>query len=165
MLYIQSNQSEIIKGEIEKYNKGQKALVRVGDIKLSLLGNFPYVSLKVFDVQIFESKEENAAVIMDVKDIYVGFNLSDIINGNYDVQAIIIEEGLLDIVVLEDGTLNILNALASTKVSTETIEPDSSSTNIHLKKIKFKKLRLFLIINHFLTLNFCRILFNYLIMI
>ena len=48
MLYIQSNQSEIIKGEIEKLNKEQKGLVRVGDSQLSLLGNFPYISLKVF---------------------------------------------------------------------------------------------------------------------
>jgi hypothetical protein len=142
LIYIQSNQSEIIKGEIEKLNKEQKGLVRVGESKLSLLGNFPYISLKVYDVQIFESKEENAPLIMDVKDIYVGFNLSDIINGIYDIQAIIIEEGLLDIVIQEDGTLNILNALASTKTSTETVEPDSSSTNIHLKKIKFNKLNI-----------------------
>ncbi|MDG1295523.1 MAG: AsmA-like C-terminal region-containing protein, partial [Saprospiraceae bacterium] len=142
MLYIQSNQSKIIKGEIEKLNKEQKGLVRVGESKLSLLGNFPYISLKVFDVQIFESKEENAPIIMDVKDIYVGFNLSDIINGNYDIQAIIIEEGLLDVVIHEDGSLNIIKALASTKTSAETIETDSSSTNIHLKKIRLKNLNI-----------------------
>ena len=83
--YIRSNQSEIIKGEIAKLNKELKGDVQIGESEFTLLGNFPYISLKIYDVQIFETKEENAPVVLDVKDIYVGFNVSDIINGNYDV--------------------------------------------------------------------------------
>ncbi|SHJ28415.1 AsmA family protein [Aquimarina spongiae] len=134
MLYIQSNQSEIIKGEIAKLNQEHQGLIRVGESELSLFGNFPYTSIKVYDVGIFETKADNAPVIMDVKDIYIGFNLIDIVKGNYDIQSLIIEEGVLNLVIHENNTTNIQNSLASTS------ETETPSTNIHLKKIKFKNL-------------------------
>ncbi len=134
MLYIQSNQSEIIKEEIAKLNQEHKGLINVGDSKLSLFSNFPYVSIKVFDVEVFETKEDNAPLIMDVKDIYIGFSLVDIIKGNYDIQSLIIEEGIFNLVIHENNTTNIQNSLASTS------ETETPSTNIHLKKIKLKNL-------------------------
>ncbi|WP_103071826.1 AsmA-like C-terminal region-containing protein [Aquimarina sediminis] len=134
MLYIQSNQSEIIKEEIAKLNKEHKGLISVGDSELSLFGNFPYISIKVDDVQILETKENNAPIIMDVKDIYIGFNLWDIINKNYDIQSVIVEEGVFNIVIHENNTTNIQNSLASTS------EIETPSTNIHLKRIKLKNL-------------------------
>ncbi|MEB3345147.1 AsmA-like C-terminal region-containing protein [Aquimarina gracilis] len=134
MLYIQSNQSEIIKGEIAKLNKEHKGFISVGESKLSLFGNFPYISIKVYDVQIFETKEDNAPIIMDVKDIYIGFNLLDMVKGNYDIQSLVVEEGVFNIVIHENNTTNIQNSLASTS------ETETSSTNIHLKKIRFKSL-------------------------
>ncbi len=134
MLYIQSNQSEIIKGEIAKLNQEHKGLISVGESELSLFGNFPYISIKVYDVKILETKEDNAPIIMDVKDIYVGFNLWDIVKGNYDIQSLIIEEGVFNIVIHENNTTNIQNSLASTS------ETETPSTNIHLKKIRFKSL-------------------------
>jgi len=133
-LYIQSNQSDIIKSEIAKINKEHKGLIRVGDSELALFDNFPYISLKVYDVQIFETKEDDAPLIMDVKDIYVGFNLGDIIKGNYDIQSLIVEEGVFNIVIHEDNTTNIANCLASTS------EKEESSTNVHFKKIELKNL-------------------------
>ncbi|AXG68185.1 hypothetical protein KORDIASMS9_00375 [Kordia sp. SMS9] len=134
ILYIQSNQTEIIKSEIEKLNQEHKGLVRIGESELSLFGNFPYISVKVYDFQIFETKEDNAPVIMDVKDIYVGFDFWDIVNGNYDIQSLVVEDGVFNIVIHENNTTNIQNSIASTS------DTETPSTNIHLKKIKFKNL-------------------------
>lgn len=134
ILYIQSNQSDIIKGEIAKLNEEHKGLIRVGESELSLFGNFPYISLKVYDLQIFETKEDNAPVIMDVEDIYIGFDFWDIVNGNYDIQSLIVEDGIFNIVIHENNTTNIQNSLASTS------DTETPSTNIHLKKIKLKNL-------------------------
>jgi hypothetical protein len=134
MLYLQSHQYDIIKAEIAKLNTAHKGLVRVGESQLSLFGNFPYISIKVYDVQIFETKEDKAPLIMDVQDIYIGFNLWDMIKGNYDIQSLIIEEGTFNIVIHEDNTTNIQNSLISTS------ETQTSTTNIHLKKIKLKNL-------------------------
>lgn len=134
ILYIQSNQSDIIKSEIEKLNREHQGLILVGDSELSLFNNFPYISVKVYDVQIFETKEDNAPVIMDVKDIYIGFNLQDILKGNYDIQSLKVEEGVFNMVIHEDNTTNIGNSLTSTA------ETETSSTNVHFKKIQFKNL-------------------------
>ncbi len=134
MLYIQSNQSQIIKEEIVKLNKEHKGLISVGESKLSLFGNFPHISIKIYDVRIFETKEDNAPIIMDVKDIYIGFNLWDIVNKNYDIQSLLVEEGVFNIVIHENNTTNIQNSLAG---SSETAPPP---INIHLKKIKLKNL-------------------------
>ncbi len=134
ILYIQSNQSEIIKGEISKLNEEHKGLISVGDSELSLWGNFPDISIKVYDFQIFETKQDNAPIIMDVKDLYIGFNLWDIVSGHYDIQSLLVEEGVFNIIIHENNTTNIQNSLESTS------ETDSTSTNIHLKKIKLKNL-------------------------
>lgn len=134
LLYIQSNQSEIIKGEIAKLNQEYKGRISVGKSDLSLFGNFPHISIKIYDVKIFETKADNAPIIMDVKDIYVGFNLWDIVNGNYDIQSILVEEGVFNIVIQENNTTNIQNSLASPS------ETASEPTNLSLNKIKFKNL-------------------------
>ena len=134
ILYIQSNQSEIIKGEITKLNKEHKGFISVGKSELSLFGNFPYISIKVDDVQILETKEDNSTVIMDVQNIYIGFNLWDMVKGNYDIQSLLINEGVFNIVIHENNTSNIQNSLASTS------EIKTPATNIHLKKIKLKNL-------------------------
>jgi hypothetical protein len=134
ILYIQGNQSEIIKEEIAKLNKEHKGLISIGESELSLFGNFPYISLKVYDLQVFETKEDNAPVIINVKDIYIGFNLWDIVNGNYDIQSLVVEDGIFNIVIHKNNTTNIQNSLASTS------DTETPSTNIHLKKIKLKNL-------------------------
>ena len=131
VIYIQNNQSQIIKDELAKLNKEHQGLVSIGKSKLTLFGNFPYVSIKVYDVKVQETKAENAPVLLDVKDIYVGFNLWDIINGIYDIKSLIIEDGVFNIVIHENNTLNLQNALA-------TASDTESTTNIHLKKIKLK---------------------------
>ncbi|WP_435579090.1 hypothetical protein [Gilvibacter sp.] len=111
-----------------------KGFVKIGDSELSLWGNFPDISIKVYDVQIFETKEDGAPLIMDVKDIYIGFNLWDIVNGNYDIQSILVEDGVFNLVIHENNTTNIQLALEAPTPA------DSTTTNIHLKKIKFKNL-------------------------
>ena len=134
LIYVQNHQTEIIKGEIAKLNMEHQGLVKIGDSELSLWGNFPDISIKVYDIQIFETKEDGAPLIMDVKDVYIGFNLWDIVNGNYDIQSILVEDGVFNLVIHENNTTNIQLAL---EAPTET---DSTTTNIHLKKIQFKNL-------------------------
>ena len=135
LLYIQNNQSEIVKTGISKLNEEHKGLINVGESEFSVFGNFPYISIKVNNVQIFETKEDNAPIIMNVKDIYIGFNIWDIINKKYDIQTLLIEGGVFNIVIHKNNTTNIQNSLATTSTTTST-----SSSNIHLKKVEFRNL-------------------------
>ncbi|WP_276392198.1 AsmA-like C-terminal region-containing protein [Eudoraea chungangensis] len=134
LLYVQNHQSEIIKGEIALLNQEHKGLITLGNSNLSVFGNFPNLSIKIYDVKVFETKADHAPLIMDVKDIYVGFNIWDIVHGNYVINSLLIEEGVFNIVIHEDNTTNIQNSLATTS------EDGTSTNNIHLTKIRLKNL-------------------------
>ena len=133
LLYIHGAQDEIIKDEIASLNKQYEGLITVENSKLSLFGNFPYVSMKLYDLRIYENKGHNAPLIMDVNNLYIGFNLWDIINGNYDIQSLLVKKGVFNMVLHEDGSNNLQNAL---KTSHETEEGEPM--NVHLRKIKLR---------------------------
>ncbi len=136
MIYVYSKQETILQNQIAELNTQHAGLISVGKSHVSLFKNFPDISFKVDDVEVFESKADNAPEIMRVNDIYVGFNLWDILNQNYDIQSVLIEDGFLNFVLHEDGSNNLENAFKSSNASS-----DSTSTlDIHLKKIKLRNL-------------------------
>lgn len=135
LTYVYFKQDEIVQGQISEMNKTFKGEILVGDTHLAPFANFPYLSVKVDSVQIFEDKQHNAIQLLDVKDIYVGFNLWDIIKGNYDIQKVLVEDGSFNIVKHKDGSLNISRALATQETSTT-----ATKFNIHIKKIELKNL-------------------------
>jgi hypothetical protein len=135
LLYIHRAQKEIIQENINALNEQHEGRILVADSKLSLFGNFPYISMKLYDLEVYETKADNAPLIMEVDHLYVGLNLWDIVQGNYDIQSLRVKEGTFHIVMHPDGANNLQNALQSTN-ETEEAEP----INIHLKKIKLENL-------------------------
>ena len=133
---IYQKQDGLIQGEIDALNKTHKGLIKIGDSHIAPFKNFPYISIKVDSVQVYESKEKNAALILDVADIYVGFNVWDIVDAKYDIQKLLIEDGFFNIIKHKDGSINIENALAAP--SEELAETESF--DIHLKNIELKNL-------------------------
>jgi hypothetical protein len=140
LIYVQSNQSDIIQEQLAVINQTYKGQIQVGKSQLSLFDNFPYVSIKVYDVYVYESSAEHSAELLNVKDIYVGFNLWDIIKGNYDIKSLLIEEGDVNVVLYKDSTTNFQNSFQIP--SEEESSAQASATNIHLKRIKLKHLNI-----------------------
>lgn len=132
---IYRHQDELVQNQIESLNQDYKGLISVADVHLAPFKNFPYVSLKIDSVKITESKAEDSPVILDVADIYVGFDLMDLLTGNIDIQTLLIENGFFNLVFHEDGTNNIQNALATNDES-----GSSDPLDIHLKRIKLVNL-------------------------
>ena len=135
ILIVYLNQDAIIQAEIDALNKGHKGKVTIGDTHLEPFKNFPYISIRVDDVRILESKLLDAEEILNVEDINLSFNLWDIVFGDYDIQGLIVEEGDFNIILHKDGTTNIQNALATSDEG-ESEEP----MNIHLKDIELRNL-------------------------
>ncbi|BAO77022.1 AsmA family protein [Winogradskyella sp. PG-2] len=134
LIYTHANQANIIQNNVAKLNEEYKGAISIGKSELSLFGNFPYISIKVDDVKLFDTKAPDAAIIMDVEDIYIGFDLLDIVKGNYNIQSILVEEGVFNIIIHRDNTTNIQNALAYNNPNEE------ASINIDLQKIKMRNL-------------------------
>jgi len=136
LVYLHTQQETILQSQISALNTQYKGAVGVGRSNLSLFGNFPYMSIKVDDVKILETKASDAPTVMHVNHIYVGFNLWDIVNRNYDIQSIVVEDGIFNIVLHKDGSNNLVNALRTFDETSEASPP----LNLNLKKVKLKNL-------------------------
>jgi hypothetical protein len=128
-------QDSIVQSQIAKLNTNYSGKITVGDSHLAPFENFPDISIKIDEVVVHESKHKDSAVILDVADIYMGFNFWDIIVGNYDIHSLVVEDGFFDVVLHVDGTNNLENALTSS-VDNENQEP----INIHLRSIALKNI-------------------------
>ncbi|GGI57440.1 AsmA family protein [Winogradskyella haliclonae] len=135
-VYIYARQDVILQNQISKLNTEHAALIKVGESRISLFKNFPYVSIKVNDLEIYETKAIDAPVITRLDNIYIGFNLWDILNKKYDVKSILLEDGFFNFVLHKDGSNNIENAL---RTGSE-ISKSESTADIHLEKIKIRNL-------------------------
>ena len=111
LISLYAKQDTIIQAQIASLNKGHKGMVVAGKTHLSPFQNFPYISIKVDEIRVSESKAKDAPIILDVADIYIGFDLWDIVTGDYDIQTLLIEEGFFNLVLHKDGTNNLQNAL------------------------------------------------------
>lgn len=135
LVYVYQNQQAIVQAEIDALNQGFQGKISVGETHLAPFENFPYISIKVDSVKIFESKEENAYSLLEVAGIYVGLDISDIIQGKIDIKKLLIEDGFFDVVLHKDGTNNLSNALA-----TQGEEGASEPLHIHLQNIELRNL-------------------------
>lgn len=138
VILLYSKQDSIVQSQLEVVNEGFQGEVELGDSHLAIFEKFPYVSLKVDDVRVREFKKEESSVILDVADIYVGFQFWDILSGNYDIKSLVVEDGFFDIVLHEDGTTNIQNALQVASKADTT----SSIVNIHLRQIELRNIEI-----------------------
>ena len=134
LLVIYWKQDAIIQSSIESMNEHHKGLLTIGDIHLAPFENFPDISIKIDDVHIYEEKAAEHP-ILDVRDIYIGFNLWDMISGNYDLHSLLVEDGFFNIVIHEDGSTNLQNALAAPN---DQVEEDP--VHFHLQRIELKNL-------------------------
>ena len=134
MLTILFKQDEVIQSQIEAINDLHNGLVKISDTHLDPFKNFPYASIKIDNVRVYESKAPNAAIILDVADIFIGFNLLDLIQGNFDIQSLLIEDGFINIILHEDMSTNFQNAFTKS----EDFETDGEPVDIHLRNFELK---------------------------
>jgi hypothetical protein len=78
---------------VEQVNKQLIAPVKVGEIKFSLIKNFPKASLSFYNVEatsVYKGEEQNKCSnkLLVAEEISLQFNLVDIFNGNYTINKI-----------------------------------------------------------------------------
>ncbi|MEO1435395.1 MAG: AsmA-like C-terminal region-containing protein [Bacteroidota bacterium] len=137
VLIIFQKQDSLIQGEIDALNQTYQGQIVIGDTHVAPFRNFPYISIKIDSVQVYESKAPEAELIMDVADIYIGFNIWDIVAAKYDIQKLLIEDGFFNIIKHPDGRFNIQNALAPPPKEGGSPPPP---LDIHLQNIELKNL-------------------------
>lgn len=93
---------------VEELNEGQGGELVIEDVNISPFRAFPYISIDVTNVTFYPDKRRFGDPLYHFEDIYVGFDILDIITGTYDVKNILVENGFVDAERYADGTLDIL---------------------------------------------------------
>lgn len=131
-------QDEIVREILTDLNKDFKGAAEIKDSHISLFENFPYISIDLQGLQFYESKNKEKKLLIDVQDAYIGFNIWTILTGKMEVKKIKLKGGHLDLIQHEDGSFNIVNALA-----TETeIESTEEEFHLDLKSIELENVNL-----------------------
>jgi hypothetical protein len=123
---------KIYEDDIEQYaiseiNKHLKTKVVVQDINLSFISNFPYASLDFQKVLINDAYEtiESEDTLFYAKNLYLNFNIWDVISENYTVKNIKTNNGVLKIKTSQQGDVNYL-------ITKET-DDSTGSNHFHFK--------------------------------
>jgi hypothetical protein len=132
-------QDAIVQELLTQFNEDFEGSIQMKDSHISLFESFPYISIDLEDLYIYEDKSTSKkSEIAHLKDSYIGFSLFDIVSGNIEIKSLHIKKGDIKLVQEKDGTLNLLNALKSKKPEEE-IEKDFK---IKLKSFKLEDINL-----------------------
>ncbi len=139
--FIYFKKDAIIAEVLKHANEDFKGLVQIEKTTISPFENFPYISIKVHNLKVFESKQVDTLAVIDVKTAYLGFDFWNVVKNNLVVKKLSLENGSFNIIQDNDGNFNIVKAF---EPAIEETEDDSmplildfkeiTLTNIDLKK-------------------------------
>lgn len=99
-------------------NKDISGLLTVREFSVNPFAQFPNISLGLKNITLLEDrlKTENDSTnsILNIRRIYIAFNILELIKGNIDLSRITIAEGAFNINTNSDSTINIVNAFIKT---------------------------------------------------
>jgi hypothetical protein len=132
---VYSKQKEIVQELLVHVNEDFEGSIQLKGSHVSPFAAFPYISIDLEDLHIYEGKKQiKKEEILHLSDCYVGFNIWDILKGNYSIKSIKLSNGTIRLVQHKDGTFNLANALKSKKP----VEEVKSDFKIDLKSISVK---------------------------
>jgi hypothetical protein len=133
---LQRHQQELTQKVIDSLNRefvGELTLERTG---LAFFENFPYLSIDLKGVAFYVSKAQNSKPLYRFEDIYLGFNVLDLLSTNYTIKKIKVKQGHLDVIKFPNGDINILLAKGiKEEKTTEDSDLDLDLASIEIEKI------------------------------
>lgn len=125
-------QDDVVQELITTANKDFTGLLEIEDSHISPFANFPYVSIDLDHVRVYEDKSRSAKPILEIDDVYLGFDLLTLLTGEVEIRAIKLTRGTIELVQHRDGTFNITQALTGK----EKVEDPGAEFHMDLRKIQ-----------------------------
>ncbi len=141
VLVVYVKQDSIVQELIGDLNKDFTGHIEIEDSHVSLFENFPYISIDLENVKVHETKADEGVTLVDIADIYAGFDLWTIISGKMEIRKIKLVDGSINLVQHEDGEFNIVKALSSPSEE-EAVEDVEEEFHLDLKKIELENIEL-----------------------
>lgn len=122
---------EMVKRQI---NESVEARVEFGDFSLSLIRNFPNVSLRVDDIRVIGVDVFENDTLADISRLRLSFDLMSLFRGDtYQVRSISLQQPRLLFRVLEDGTANWDIMISEEEEATEPLDFRLSLQRVQLQ--------------------------------
>ena len=134
-------QDRIVQEMVVRLNHDFEGRLEIEGSHISPFVNFPYISIDLENIRIYESKADSSELLLHVEDAYVGFDLWSVLNGSFKAKKIKLSEGNVKLIQHKDGSFNILNALSSEQDSVK--QEEEASTHLDLQAIELVNIDLF----------------------
>ncbi|HET7001529.1 MAG TPA: hypothetical protein VFI33_09475, partial [Puia sp.] len=136
---LYNQQQRLVKLAIVELNKQLPGELVVGGSDISIFQNYPYISIAVKNVRLFEAKDTTGKTIFEAEKIFVGFNLTDILKQQYHAKVILLKNGCIDI-VKDNGKMNILEAIHQSRDTATSTVDTTKALDLVLKKLVLKNM-------------------------
>ncbi|WKZ61303.1 MAG: AsmA-like C-terminal region-containing protein [Cyclobacteriaceae bacterium] len=131
-------QDSVVQELVATLNEDFTGTLEVDDSHISPFANFPYISIDLDHVRIYEDKEKDDQPLVEVEDVYLGFDIWTLLKGTFEVKSLKFSNGTIKLIQHLDGTFNIGNALSKTKE----IEDPGEEFHMDLKSIQLQNIDL-----------------------
>lgn len=125
---LYTHQKELVQKGLKILNEDFSGELVIKGSHISPFHHLPDVCIDLESVAIYGDKLRKGKPILEVKDVFVCFNLWSIVNGKYIIKSVELTKGHIDIIQYADGDFNILKALSSGKET----KSDTAENDLHL---------------------------------
>lgn len=139
---IAFNQDKIVQELINQTNKSIGGVVALEDSHVSLVANFPYISIDLVNLILYDSKSDSSEIILSIEDTYIGFDALKLVFGDIEIKALSISGAKINLVQDSLGIYNV-ERLAGDSERSESGAANSSIAfgidKISLRNVEFFK--------------------------
>ncbi len=125
-------EDEIVNGVQLKINQQLDTEISAKEVNFSMLERFPYASIKFNDVWI-EDKDSPGDTLLFSKEVFLSFNMMDLVSKNYTIKKAEINEGVMHMVRNEEGSSNYIFWHAS--------ENKESTVSFDIEELKLQQMQ------------------------
>jgi uncharacterized protein involved in outer membrane biogenesis len=112
---VHHKQDDIVQELVSKANEDFVGRVALSGSHVSFIEDFPYIDIDLEHLLIYETKNDSAAPIVQLNELFVGFDLWTILSGKMEVKKIHLKNGRMDVVQYPDGSFNVSRAFENIK--------------------------------------------------
>ena len=138
-IWVYYNQDTIMSRLTKMANENFNGELHVDKVAVAPFVNFPYISIDLKNVRYYDNKDRQGRPVYHLSDVYVGFDIKDLIKGNYNIRKVTVSDGDIHLIRDSVGKLNLVQSknLGQEETSVEDIE-EGSQLLFDLEAITFK---------------------------
>jgi hypothetical protein len=128
-------QDRLIAFAIRELNKAINTPIQTEKVEVSIWQEFPHVTLSFHKIEIKESIRRNQYPLARLRKLHLGFNLVELLKGNYVIDKVYLQEGEVTIRYTKEGQSNY-------QIFTIKEGADANQISLDLKAIHVQNVRL-----------------------